>query len=103
VNEAQAEQDDDKILFLQQLVEDRATVAADVVEVDAHTWVVHGVIPVGGDVIMAEFETQDQAKKALRRLSAPEHSPLPDANLNDRYEEYLTRPLPPGATTQIDG
>ena len=75
MNEAQAEQDDDKILFLQQLVEDRATVAADVVEVDAHTWVIHGVIPVGGDVIMAEFETQDQAKKALRKLTAPEHGP----------------------------
>src|SRR5438046_1918960 len=66
MNEAQAEQDDDKILFLQQLVEDRATVAADVVEVDAHTRVIHGVIPVGGDVIMAELETQDHAKKAVR-------------------------------------
>src|SRR5438874_1889726 len=52
-----------------------APVAADVVEVDARTWVIHGVIPVGGDVIMAEFETQDQAKKALRTLSAPEHGP----------------------------
>ncbi len=75
MNEAQDEQDDDKILFLQQLVEERATIAADVVEVDAQTWAIHGVIPVGGDVIMAEFETQDQAKKALRKLSAPEHGP----------------------------
>ena len=61
---------DEKILFLQQLIEDRATVAADVVEVDAHTWAVHGVIPVGGDVIMAEFETQDEAKTVLGQLSA---------------------------------
>jgi hypothetical protein len=75
MTDGQDEQDDEKILFLQQLVEDRATIAADVVEVDPHTWAIHGVIPVGGDVIMAEFETQDQAKKALRKLSAPEHGP----------------------------
>jgi hypothetical protein len=75
LTDAQREQDDDKLLFLQQLVEDRATIAADVVEVDAHTWAIHGVIPVGGDVIMAEFETQNQAKKVLGKLSTPEEDP----------------------------
>lgn len=75
MSDAQGEQDDDRILFLQQLVEDRATIAADIVEVEPHTWAIHGVIPVGGDVIMAEFETQDQAKKALGKLSAPEYGP----------------------------
>ena len=67
--------DDEKILFLQQLLEDRADIAADVFEVDPHTWAVHGVIPVGGDVIMAEFETQAEAKKVLGMLSAPEYGP----------------------------
>jgi hypothetical protein len=75
MTDAQHEPDDDKILFLQQLIEDRATIAADVVEVDPHTWAIHGVIPVGGDVIMAEFETQDHAKTALRKLSAPDYGP----------------------------
>jgi hypothetical protein len=75
MNEPQSEQDDDRLLFLRNLIEDRATVAADVVEVDPHTWAVHGVIPVGGDVIMAEFETPEEAKKALRMLSAPEYGP----------------------------
>ncbi len=75
MTDAQGEQDDDRILFLKQLIEDRATIAADVFEVDPHTWAIHGVIPVGGDVIMAEFETQDQAKKALGKLSTPEHGP----------------------------
>lgn len=70
------DQDDDRTRFLQQLVqEDRATIAADVVEVDPHTWAIHGIIPVGGDVIMAEFETQDEAKKVLGELSAPEYGP----------------------------
>ena len=75
MTDAQHEQDDDKILFLQQLIEDRATLAADIVQVDPHTWAIHGVIPVGGDVIMAEFETQDQAKTALGKLLAPEYGP----------------------------
>jgi hypothetical protein len=75
MTDAQSEEDDDKTLFLQQLVNDRATIAADVVEVDPHTWAIHGFIPVGGDVIMAEFETQDQAKEALGKLSAPEYGP----------------------------
>ncbi len=75
MTDAQGEQDDERILFLKQLIEDRATLAADVVEVDPHTWAIHGVIPVGGDVLMAEFETEDQAKKVLGKLSAPEHGP----------------------------
>lgn len=75
MNEPQSEQGDDRLLFLRQLIEDRATIAADVVEVDPHTWAIHGVIPVGGDVIMAEFETQEQAKKVLGMLSAPEYGP----------------------------
>jgi hypothetical protein len=75
MTDAQSEQDDDRILFLQQLVEDRATIAADVVEVDPQTWAIHGVIPVGGDVIMAEFETEDEAKTALGKLFAPEYGP----------------------------
>ncbi len=80
MNEPQSEQDDDRLLFLRQLIDDRATIAADVVEVDRHTWAIHGVIPVGGDVIMAEFETQEQAKKVLSQLATPEHGPpAPDA------------------------
>ena len=72
---AQHDQDDEKLLFLQQLMEDRATIAADIFEVDPHTWAIHGVIPVGGDVIMAEFETQDEAQAVLGELSAPEYGP----------------------------
>ena len=75
MTDAQHEQDDEKVLLLQQLIEDRATIASDIVEVDPHTWAIHGVIPVGGDVIMAEFETQEQAKEALGMLSSPEYGP----------------------------
>ena len=68
-------QDTEKRLFLELLVEDRATIAADLIEIDDHTWAIHGNIAVGGDVIMAEFESEDEAKTILVTLSTPEYGP----------------------------
>ncbi len=67
--------DDDKVLFLRQLVDGCAIVAPDVIEVGPYAWAIHGVIPVGGDVIMAEFETETEAKQALGALAAAPHRP----------------------------
>jgi hypothetical protein len=72
LTDPQSKQNEEKLLFLQQLVDDRAAIAADVVEIDPSTWAIHGVIPVGGDVIMAEFETEEEAEKVLGGLAAPE-------------------------------
>jgi hypothetical protein len=66
---------DSRVLFLEQLVEGRADIAADIVEVDPQTWAVHGVIPVGGDVIMAEFDSRAEAKAALHELAAKRGAP----------------------------
>ena len=63
--------DDEKLVFLQQLLDDRASIAADVVEVEPRTWAIHGFIPVGGDVIMAEFESEEAARDVLGRLAPP--------------------------------
>lgn len=52
-----------ELLFLQELTQ--ASVAGDVVEIASGTWAIHGDIPVDRDVIMAEFETYDQARIAL--------------------------------------
>jgi hypothetical protein len=46
------QQQDAQLLFLEALVEGRANIDGDVVEIDAHTWAIHGSIPVDGDVIM---------------------------------------------------
>ncbi len=61
---------DRQLLFLEELVEEHATVAGDVVEIDTHTWAIHGSIAVDGDVIMAEFDTQDEARAVLNELAA---------------------------------
>jgi hypothetical protein len=76
MNDTPGEQPDRQIRFLRELIEEQATIAGDVAEIDSHTWAIHGVIPVGGDVIMAEFETYDQARIVLDELSA-DGSPEP--------------------------
>ena len=80
----QGKPQDSRILFLEQLAEGRADVAADVVEVDPHTWAVHGFIPMGGDVIMAEFDSQTEAKAALDELSAARREPTTAPRAADR-------------------
>ena len=64
---------DPQLLFLEELVEEHATVAGDVIEIDAHTWAIHGSIAVDGDVIMAEYDTEEHAHIVLDELAAEEH------------------------------
>lgn len=73
MNEQRGQQPDRQLLFLQALVEEHATIAGDLIEVGTHTWAIHGSIAVDGEVIMAEYDTQDQARLVLDKLSAAEH------------------------------
>jgi hypothetical protein len=59
---------DPQRMFLEELVQEHATIAGDVIEIDAHTWAIHGFIAVDGDVIMAEYDTEEHARIALDEL-----------------------------------
>jgi hypothetical protein len=54
---------DRQLVFLQELT--NADIAHNVLEIASGRWVLHGVIPVDRDVIMAEFDTYDQARIVL--------------------------------------
>ena len=69
------DQRDHRLRFLQEQLEDHAQIAEDLVEIADHTRAVPGSIVVDGEVIMAEFDTQDEAKAALRELFESEHLP----------------------------
>ena len=43
----------------------RVDVAGDVIEIVDGTWALHGVIPVDGNVLLAEFDSYDDARHAL--------------------------------------
>jgi hypothetical protein len=63
-----AAEPDRELVFLEELVEEHATIAGDVIEIDTHTWAIHGSIAVDGDVIMAEFDTEEHARHVLEEL-----------------------------------
>jgi hypothetical protein len=56
---------DRRVEFLQELVEENAWIQGSVLYVGYDIWAIHGIIAVDGDVLMAEFESYDQAKSAL--------------------------------------
>jgi hypothetical protein len=56
---------DGQLRFLRGLLEVNASIDGDVLEIGEDTWAIHGVIPVDGEVLMAEFHTYDEARRAL--------------------------------------
>jgi hypothetical protein len=59
----------DRLRLLREFVDEYATISGDITRIATNTWAVHGMIPVDGDVIMAEFDTYDEARAALDSIS----------------------------------
>jgi hypothetical protein len=70
---------------IQELIDEHARVSGDIVPIDGHTWAIHGLIAVDGDVIMAEFGQLEQAREVLEqiRLGVEESPPAPGSSLDD--------------------
>ena len=60
----------DLLLFMYDLRENG--VECDIVQVSTSTWAIHGVIPVDGEVLLAEFESYEEAQNLLEQLYAME-------------------------------
>lgn len=58
-----------QLQFLRDLVEENASIAGDVVQLGDNLWAIHGFIPVDCDVLMAAFDSYDQATNTLAQLS----------------------------------
>jgi hypothetical protein len=59
---------DRQLQFLLELLEENASIDGDVLEINNDTWAIHGEIPVDGEVLMAEFDTYDEARNMLDRV-----------------------------------
>jgi hypothetical protein len=68
VNDPGLNRSDDRLQFLRGLMEENASIAGDVVQVGVNLWAIHGSIPVDGDVLMAEFDSYDQATSVFDEL-----------------------------------
>ena len=73
MNHFHGEDPHSELLFLQDLAAEHASMYGDIIEVGAHTWAIHGSVAVDGEVIMAEYDSPDQARLVLDKLSSPDH------------------------------
>jgi hypothetical protein len=62
-----------QLQFLEALVDAHASVAGDIVQIGSAAWAIHGSIPVDGDVLVARYESAEDATRALSRLG-PNHT-----------------------------
>lgn len=69
MNRPHAGQSGDQLQFLRDLVEEHALIAGDVVRVAEHRWAIHGFIAVDGEVLMAEFDSYEQATRVLGEVA----------------------------------
>ena len=58
---------------LDELIREGAAIVGDVAKISDDIWAIHGVIPVDGDVILAEFGSYDEARSVLDQLPAGSH------------------------------
>lgn len=61
--------DSSQLKFIEELIDEHAEVAGDIIEVAVNTWAIHGSIAVDGDVIIAEYGTFAEAKTVLDQLA----------------------------------
>jgi hypothetical protein len=59
---------DRQLQLLRELLGENAWIDGDVVEIGNDAWAIHGVIPYDLEVLMAEFDTYDEAKHVLDQL-----------------------------------
>jgi hypothetical protein len=57
-----------QLQFLRELVDANVIVAGDVVRIGVTTWAIHASIPVDGSVLVAEYDSLEEASEVLRRL-----------------------------------
>ena len=82
--------------FLGIFEDEEASIAGDIVQVSTHLWAVHGVIPVDGDVLLAEFGTYDQARDALDQALTQRAPVSPDWGVPRRRSRPEARDGAPG-------
>ena len=61
-----------QLQFLEELVDANASVAGDVLQIGTSAWAIHGSIPVDGEVLVARYDSMEEASRVLRELG-PNH------------------------------
>ena len=78
MNDPRSKDPDRQLQLLRVLLQDKGTIDCDVLEIATGTWAIHGDIPVDGEILMAEFDTYEEARYVLdqvRRKAPPTSDP----------------------------
>jgi hypothetical protein len=73
MNDERGEQTDREQRIIEELIDEHVRFDYDLVPIDDQTWAIKGTIAVEGEVILAEFTTQDDARSALEQLARAEN------------------------------
>jgi hypothetical protein len=73
MNDERGEQTDREQRIIEELIDEHVRFDYYLVPIDDQTWAIQGTIAVEGEVILAEFTTQDDAQSALEQLSQAEN------------------------------
>ena len=68
MNDDHREQTPHRQRIIEELIDEHVRFHYDLIPIDSQTWAIHGCIAVDGEVILAEFTTQDDARSALAQL-----------------------------------
>jgi hypothetical protein len=63
---------DGTVEFLAELVAEGVDIDGQALHIAPDLWVIHGAIVYGGDSLLAEFDTLEQANSTLERLTDPD-------------------------------
>lgn len=64
-----------ELRFLRELVDAHVQIAGDVLQLGSRTWAIHGSIPVDGGVLVAEYDSFDEARDVLAQLGPNQVGP----------------------------
>ena len=70
MNQRRDQNPDHQLRLLRDLLEGNAWIDGDILEIGHNTWAIHGVIPYDLEVLMAAFDTYDEAKHVLDQVRA---------------------------------
>lgn len=68
MNDPRGTEPNRQLQSLGELLEEHASLDGDVLEIRTDIWALHGVFPFAGQVLMAAFDTYDEAKYVLDQV-----------------------------------
>ena len=69
MNDERGEQTNAELVVIETLIDEHVRVDCNLIQIDHETWAIHGTVAVDGEVIVAEFDSMEEAQSALERIA----------------------------------